>query len=174
MTENQNKILNRTNKIIEKEESTVIIKVLFVVFLIAFMAFVYSRASAKDVSLGKIEDTMINKTNIEEMEKCTDRKLKQFIGLDASSLKEFFYYKSKEALGVDEVLVVKVKNRESLTAVQSAVESRVESQIDLFDSYGPEQVKLLKDSVIIKKGSYIFYCTGKDRDKYEEVFKNAI
>lgn len=174
MTEKQNRILDRIDKIIEKEESTVVIKVLFVVFLISFMAFVYSRASAKDVSLDKMEAAMIDKTNIEEMQKCTDRQLKQFIGLDATSLKEFFYYKSKEALGVDEVLVVKVKNRSNLTAVQSAVESRVDSQIDLFDSYAPEQVKLLKDSVIIKKGSYIFYCTGKDRDKYEEVFKDAI
>lgn len=174
MTKNLNKIINSLKKIIEDEKSTLYIEVLFVVLLIAFMIFVYSKASARDVPLNDIENKLIDKTDICEMQKCNDRQLKQFIGIDVSSIDEYIYYKSKEALGVDELLIVKVKDREKLKSVQSAVEKRVDSQIDLFDNYGPKQVKLLKDSVIIKKGPYIFYCTGKHKDKYEEVFKNAI
>lgn len=171
---NLNKLINLLKKTIEDEKSTLYIEVLFVILLIAFMIFVYSKASAKDVPVETIENKLINKTDIHEMHKCNDRQLKQFIGIDTSSIDEYIYYKSKEALGVDELFIVKVKDREKLKSVQTAVEERVDSQIDLFDNYGPRQVKLLKDSVIIKKGSYIFYCTGKQKDKYEEVFKNAI
>lgn len=169
-----NKLINLLKKIIESEKSTRYIEVLFVMLLISFMAFVYAGASAKDVPLDDIEEELIKKTDIQEMEKCTARQLKQFMGIEQSMVDEYIYYKSKEALGVEELLIVKVKNRGKLTSVQTAVENRVSSQIDLFDSYGPKQVKLLKDSIVMKKGSYIFYCTNAYKDKYEEVFKDAI
>ena len=108
------------------------------------------------------------------MKACGDRDLLQFMGLDYRNYDSYIYYKSGEALGVDELLIVKAKDPQDLTAVQDAVDKRVDSQIRKFDSYGPEQVKELDNSIIRKKGRYLFYCTAKSPEKYEEVFKNAI
>lgn len=174
MTKKLNKPIAAMKKILESEKSTVYIEVLFVILLVSFMVFIYSKESAKDVPLREVEHALLEKTNIHEMHKCNDRQLKQFIGIDVSAVDEYIYYKSNEALGVEELLIVKVKDKDKLKAVQTSVEQRVDSQIDLFDNYGPKQVKLLKDSIILKKGSYIFYCTGHDKDRCEEVFKDAV
>lgn len=149
-------------------------KVIFVIVLAAFMLMIYNRTDAKDVPMSKIEANFIKHTDIEKMAKCDDRQMIQFMKLGTDQFDSYLYYKSKEALGVEEILVVKVKSKEDIPTISSAAEERVKSQINVYESYGPRQVKLLKGAVIKTKGRYLFYCTSADADKYEEVFKDSI
>ena len=142
-----------------------ILKCALLVVLFAFLAIVYSRENAKDVSMDKIEAQLIKKTNIEKLQKQKPRDLVQFIGLDANNY---------EAVSVDEVLVIKVKNKSDVKAVKDAVEKRITSQIEAFDNYGPEQVKELKNAIVTSRGKYVFYGVAKDPDKYEEVLLSVI
>jgi hypothetical protein len=151
-----------------------ILKCALLVVLFAFLAIVYSRENAKDVSMDKIEAQLIKKTNIEKLQKQKPRDLVQFIGLDANNYEAVLYYKSKEALSVDEVLVIKVRNKSDVKAVKDAVEKRITSQIEAFDNYGPEQVKELKNAIVTSRGKYVFYGVAKDPDKYEEVLLSVI
>jgi hypothetical protein len=149
-------------------------KIVLLAVLIIFLAIVYTNANAKNVSMSKIEDQLKSKTDITSMQRCNNRQLMQFMGLDYTNYNGYIYYKSKEALGVDEILIVKVKQRSDLTSVQESVESRIDSQISTFESYGPTQVSLLKNAIVYKKGKYLFYCVAKNPDKYEGVFRHAI
>ena len=128
-----------------------ILKCALLVVLFAFLAIVYSRENAKDVSMDKIEAQLIKKTNIEKLQKQKPRDLVQFIGL-----------------------VIKVKNKSDVKAVKDAVEKRITSQIEAFDNYGPEQVKELKNAIVTSRGKYVFYGVAKDPDKYEEVLLSVI
>ena len=121
-----------------------------------------------------IEHSLKTETDLGSMTRCSNRQLMQFIGLDYSNYQSYIYYKSKEALGVDELLIVKAHNRDDLTAVQDAVEQRIADQIQAFSGYGPDQVAELKNAVIYKRGNYLFYCTAKDPDQYEGVFRHVI
>ena len=94
--------------------------------------------------------------------------------MDANNYDSFLYYKSKEALSVDEVLIIKVRNKSDIKAVQDAIEKRINSQIEAFDNYGPEQVRELKNAIITSRGRYVFYGVAKDPDKYEEVLLSVI
>lgn len=157
------------------ERGALVMKIVLVAVLLLFLFFVYRGNSAKDVPVKDIESALVKQTNIEKiMEPCGDRDLLQFMGLDYRDYDSYVYYKTSEALGVDELLIVKVKNRSDLTGVEDAVDKRVSSQITKFDSYGPSQVRELNNAIIEKKGKYLFYCTAKSPEKYEEVFRNAI
>ncbi|WP_342718846.1 MBOAT family O-acyltransferase [Hornefia porci] len=79
----------------------------------------------------------------------------QFMGLDYSDYDSYIYYKSREALGVQEVLVVRVYRRDDLTAVEDAIDRRVADQTRTFEGYGPSQVAMLKNAIIYKRGNYI-------------------
>lgn len=154
--------------------SSLITKIVLILVLIVFLAAVYSRANAKNVPMSTIESDLRSKTDMGSMENCNNRQLMQFIGLDYSNYDSFIYYKSKEALGVEEVLVIKVKHRSDLSAVQDAVDKRISEQVSTFESYGPSQVAMLKNALVTKKGRYLFYCVGSDPEKYEGVFKHAV
>ena len=142
--------------------------------LLAFLAVVYNHENAKDVPMKQIEAQLIKKTEIDKLGKQKSRDLVQFIGLDANNYDSFLYYKSKEALSVDEVLIIKVRNKSDIKAVQDAIEKRINSQIEAFDNYGPEQVRELKNAIITSRGRYVFYGVAKDPDKYEEVLLSVI
>lgn len=149
-------------------------KSIFVIILIAFLAAVYAGNNAKDVPIADIEKALIAKTDIESMEKCSNRNLMQFFQLDYEQYESHIYYKSTKALSVTELLIVKAAAKDDLAAVKDAVDNRIESQIKTFQGYGPKQVALLKNAIVKTKGNYLFYCTGKNAEKYEEVFTDAI
>lgn len=166
--------MNRTFADKINQVPPIIVRVLLILALAGFLGGIYHSASAKDVSMSDIESALTEKTNINKMEKCNQRKLLQFMGLNSESYDSWMYYKSKESLGVDEILIIKVKSTDDLSGLQDAAESRVESQKKAFDGYGTNQMKLLGNAVIETKGKYFFYCVSKNPEKYEEVFRSVI
>lgn len=166
--------MNRTFADKINQVPPVIVRILLILALAGFLGGIYRSASAKDVPMADIESAMVEKTDINKMEKCNQRKLLQFMGLNAESYDSWMYYKSKESLGVDEILVIKVKDTGALSGLQDAAEKRVESQKKAFDGYGTNQMKLLGNAVIETKGKYFFYCVSENPIKYEEVFRNVI
>lgn len=149
-------------------------KCVLLLVLIGLLAFFYIRDDAKDVPMENIEKALKQETELSTLVPQSDRGLMQFIGLDAGSYEEVLYYKSGEALGVDEVLVIKAKSRDELSGAEDAVRQRIDDQIAVFDSYGPEQVKELNNAIVRKKGNYLIYITAPDPSTYEEVILNAI
>lgn len=149
-------------------------KVIFLVILIAFLAMVYADGSAKDVPMETIEDKLIETVHIDDMAKCGNRNLMQFLNLDYEQYESYIYYKGKEALSVEELLIIKAKNKDDLSSVKDAVEERIQSQIKTYEGYGPAQVSQLENAVVTTKGAYLFYCTGESAEKTEEVFEDVI
>ena len=162
------------NKLIAKGLIFDLIKLIFIGILVVFLASVYIMNDARNVPMDNIEDQLKKETDIEELKKCNSRELLEFMGLDFSDYKETLYYKSKVALDVTELCIIKAKNKKQLIAVQDAVEKRIESQINTYRDYGPKQVNQLKNAVITKRGKYLFYCVADDAEKYEEVFRHAV
>lgn len=149
-------------------------KAVFVAVLILFLAGVYGRAGAKDIPMEDIETQLTTACDMTHMAKCDNRNLMQFFGLDYEQYDSHIYYKGKEALSVDEVLIIKTHEKTALDGVKDAVEKRISTQTATFDGYGPAQVALLSNAVITTKGNYLFYCTGKNAEDLEEVFCDVI
>ncbi len=150
------------------------VKAAFIAVLIIFLAAVYDMNDARNVPMRDIENSLKAKTDIEELKKCNTRELLEFVGIDYSGYSEVLYYKSRVALDVTELCIVKAHSRKDLNVVQDAVEKRVDSQINTYRDYGPKQVNQLKNAVITKRGKYLFYCVADDAEKYEEVFRHAV
>ncbi|MBQ6582360.1 MAG: DUF4358 domain-containing protein [Mogibacterium sp.] len=149
-------------------------KLVLIGVLAAFLVLVYGRADAKDADIAEINAALQEQTEITSLQECSARDLLQFLGIDANNYDSFLYYKSGEALGVEEVLILKARNKDELPAARNAVQDRIDSQIRAYEGYGPEQVKMLGSAVVILRGSFLFYCTAPDTEPYEEVFRNAV
>ena len=150
-------------------------KAVFVLILIAFLIIVYIRQDADDVPMLEVETSILTETDIaSDMRKCSDLDLSHFMGISASDTVEYIYYKSTDALSVDELLIIKTGGHNELAPFRDAVDDRIDSQIRTFESYGPDQVAALKSALIVEKGPYILYYVGPEQDKVEEVFTHAI
>ncbi|MBQ0041486.1 MAG: DUF4358 domain-containing protein [Clostridiales bacterium] len=152
-----------------------LIKIAFIVILAAFLFVIFSAANAKDIDLKTVSDSLKKDTDITTvMKKMDDRDLMRFMGLNSNDYSQVVYYRNTTALAVDELLIVKTDDAEDINAVAEAVDTRIDSQLKVYESYGPEQCALLKNAVQTKKGDYYFYCTAKNADIYEEVLLDAI
>lgn len=165
---------NKNNSTIMNTVIPAAVKAAFIAVLIIFLAAVYDMNDARNVPMDEIENSLKAKTDIEDLKKCNTRELLEFIGIDYSGYSEVLYYKSRVALDVTELCIIKAYSRKSLNDVQDAVEKRVDSQINTYRDYGPKQVNQLKNAVITKRGNYLFYCVADDAEKYEEVFRHAV
>lgn len=152
-----------------------IIKAGFVLALIIFLVIVYKSGSAKDIDLAVISDRLENEMGIEkEMKKASDRDVMEFFGLDSGRFEQVVYYRNTRELAVEELLIVKAASKDALGQVSEAADRRTKTQIDVYKSYGPKQVKQLENCIKIEKGNYYFYCTSDNATDYEEVFRDAI
>ncbi|MBR3146759.1 MAG: DUF4358 domain-containing protein [Eubacterium sp.] len=165
---------DKSNRKILNTVISIVVKAAFIAVLIIFLAAVYDMNDARNVPMRDIENRLKSETDIEDLKKCNTRELLEFIGIDYSGYKEVLYYKSRVALDVTELCIIKAASRKDLNDVQDAVEKRVDSQINTYRDYGPKQVNQLKNAVITKRGNYLFYCVADDAEKYEEVFRHAV
>ena len=165
---------NDSRKIPYSNKRDVAVRAIFILLLVLFLFLVYRQVDANDVPLSTIKSELTAKTDLSMFEECDERALKQFIGIEPSAYKEYIYYKGTEALSVDELLILKVEDKSTLGGLMDQCEKRVASQINAFESYGPEQVSRLKNAVYFQKGNFLFYCVGKDTVPYEEVFKDVV
>lgn len=102
------------------KHSSIIIKIVLVAVLIAFLITVYAQNNAKDVPMSTIDKAFQKQTSVTTMKKCNSRELMEFMGIDSSQYEGFMYYKSKNALGVSEVLVLKAHKGTSLSGAEDA------------------------------------------------------
>ena len=149
-------------------------KILYTLILILFLASVYIHGNAKDIPLQDVNEMLMKEKTIVSMEASSDRELLEFMNIDPSSVSEYIYYQGTEALSVEELLIIKVKDKAQLASLKDSVDQRIEDQLKTFESYGPVQVAMLENAVISTKGNYIFYSVSKHAEKYKEVFFNAI
>ncbi|MBR3053893.1 MAG: DUF4358 domain-containing protein, partial [Firmicutes bacterium] len=90
-------------------------KAVFVLILIAFLIIVYIRQNADDVPMLEVETSILTDTDIaSDMRKCSDLDLSHFMGISASDTVEYIYYKSTDALSVDELLIIKTGGHNEL------------------------------------------------------------
>lgn len=130
--------------------------------------------SAKDVELDYIISNINNKTKLDTMEEGNSKSLKRFYGLNPSEFKEYKIYTPKYTMDVEEILLIKVEDKNQIDMVESAIDSRVNRQIETFGSYGPEQCALLEDYEIKIIDNYILYVTSKKSDEIVETFKESL
>ena len=149
-------------------------KAFFVIVLAVFLTFIYAGQNADDVPMEEIEQQLLENTELADMSKCGNRTLMQFYGLDYAQFDEYLYYKSSKALSVDELLIVKAKAASDLDGAKDAAESRIQSQLKTYEGYGPEQVAMLKNAIVIVRGNYLFCCVADAPERYKEVFTDAI
>ena len=149
-------------------------KLIFLLILVAFLGIAYRIQSSKDVPVESIEKSIAKELKSQKLNKCVDQDLVHFIEIDPSSTKGYIYYKSPEALSINELLIVKASDRNKLNNLRDSVDKRIQSQLKIFEGYGPKQVAALKNALIIQKGTYLLYYVGDDGQKIEEVFRNAV
>ena len=154
-------------KLKKRIKSIVAILCSYVVF--AGCSRVNDNLTAKD-----IQKSIVDTGLVKNMEETGTKGLKRYYGLNASDFDSVVLYTPESSMEVDEMLIVKVKDKSQIEGLEDAIDNRVNSQLQSFGSYGPEQCALLNDYELKTKGKYVFFAVSENAEDLKEAFKESI
>ncbi len=150
-----------------------ILKYGMLLVIIVYIA-VLLAAQGGDASAETVKGNVLSAADTEGMQEADAQDFKRYYGLNANDYEEVILFLPKDVMGVDELLIVRVKGGSQAEAVKEAAEKRLDTQTESFEGYGAEQTKLLKSAVLEERGSYVFMAVGKDADKAYAAFKKSL
>lgn len=123
------------------------------------------------VSLQQIKETLVvDETRVKEG---GSKELRRFIGINPNEILDYVYYVSISSMDVEELLVIEVKDSSQLEEVELMIEARVESQINRFSGYKPENCGVLDNYELKVRGNYLLFVVSSDVDTYCDAFLNV-
>ncbi len=127
-----------------------------------------------DLTAQDIQDYIVEKDLIEHMEETGTKGLKRYYGLNASDFESVVLYTPESSMAVDEMLIVKVKDKSQIEALEDTIDTRINSQLQNFGGYGPEQCALVNNYELKTEGRYVFFAISEKAEELKEAFKESI
>ena len=146
-------------------------KYILLVIIVGYLVILMLYASGSKRAFSEVSKALSSVLDSKELVQMDDQMLKRNYGLNSADYKGVLYYSSPSSISAAEVLVI---NDAQIENVTNAIAQRKAQRIEDFDSYLPEQVKLLEDSQESIRGRYIFFAVSSKASEYRSAFDKSL
>lgn len=150
------------------------IKTAMVIFLVVYLGSLYTSDSAKNVPVEQIAQVLEQEQNISSLNQEGRTDLKHYYQTDERDLDGYFFYKAASPMAVEEICIMKTKTHSQTDSLLANAQSHLASQKQVFEGYGTDQMALLNNAVVGKKGNYVYYMCGADAQSWCSAFLDLI
>lgn len=173
---NLNKNKNQGTSILSdfKLTGSLIIKSVMVIFLVVYLGCLYVSDYAADVSIDKISAALEQVSGVTDLSEPGVSGLRRFYQIDENDIDSYFFRKAASPMSVDEVLVVKANSSSEASAYLEAAQAHLESQKNIFEGYGTDQMALLGEASVEKRGAYVWYFCGENAQELRQALLSMI
>ena len=173
---NLNKNKNQGTSILSdfKLTGSLIIKSDMVNFLVVYLGRLYVSDYAADVSMDKISAALEQVSGVTDLSEPGVSGLRRFYQIDENDIDSYFFRKAASPMSVDEVLVVKANSSSEAGAYLEAAQAHLESQKNIFEGYGTDQMALLGEASVEKRGAYVWYFCGENAQELRQALLSMI
>lgn len=148
----------------------IFIKSGLVLFLAVYLTVLYTSDSAKNVPMEQITQTLEQNSDITSLNKETRSDLKHYYQTDDRTIDGYFFYKAASPMAVEEICIMKASDNAQANILLESANSHLSSQKQVFEGYGTDQMALLNNAVVGKKGNYVYYMCGADAQDWRTAF----
>ena len=132
-------------------------------------------APRSNVALTELEPLTAPLLKEGEAQAGDNRMLRRFYGLNPADYEGTVLYYPATNMGVEELLLVKLKDPAQGDGVREAIDARLASQKKSFDGYGVEQTELLNSHAVVEiRGSYVLFTVSENAQKIRQAFLDAL
>lgn len=157
-----------------KLTGSLIIKSVMVIFLVVYLGRLYVSDYAADVSMDKISAALEQVSGVTDLSEPGVSGLRRFYQIDENDIDSYFFRKAASPMSVDEVLVVKANSSSEAGAYLEAAQAHLESQKNIFEGYGTDQMALLGEASVEKRGAYVWYFCGENAQELRQALLSMI
>lgn len=157
-----------------KLTGSLILKSVMVIFLVVYLGRLYVSDYAADVSMDKISAALEQVSGVTDLSEPGVSGLRRFYQIDENDIDSYFFRKAVSPMSVDEVLVVKANSSSEASAYLEAAQAHLESQKNIFEGYGTDQMALLGEASVEKRGAYVWYFCGENAQELRQALLSMI
>lgn len=157
-----------------KLTGSLILKSVMVIFLVVYLGRLYVSDYAADVSMDKISAALEQVSGVTDLSEPGVSGLRRFYQIDENDIDSYFFRKAAFPMSVDEVLVVKANSSSEASAYLEAAQAHLESQKNIFEGYGTDQMALLGEASVEKRGAYVWYFCGENAQELRQALLSMI
>ena len=150
------------------------IKIGMVAFLAVYLFLIYTSDSAKDVPMEEITASIESEETVTALKKRGRTDLKRYYQLSEDSLEGYLFYKAVSPMSVEELLIIKAPDKHQANIACDNARSHLDSQKQVFQGYGTDQMASLNEAAVESKGNYVIYACGPNAQKWHEIFLSLI
>ena len=151
-----------------------ILKSVMVIFLVVYLGRLYVSDYAADISMDKISASLEQVSGVTDLSEPGVSGLRRFYQIDENDIDSYFFRKAASPMSVDEVLVVKANSSSEAGAYLEAAQAHLESQKNIFEGYGTDQMALLGEASVEKRGAYVWYFCGENAQELRQALLSMI
>ena len=150
--------------------------ILFSILALSLTACGGSNTSDKNPAVADISSAILSSITVGETVALTDNTLpKQYLDLDVSLVAEYAVTVASSGALADEIAVFKANNKDDVSKIKEALESRLTLVEEKFVDYIPTEMPKIENALILENGNYILLAIVEDtktvETKFNEFFK---
>ena len=142
--------------------------------LIVVIIISMSGGSNSTKTIDEVSPAVVAAFENDKSEKSPERVLKKNFGFNASDFDGVVLYSPISNMDAEELLIVKLADEEQADELIEAIETRVASQMNIYDGYAPEQYNLCQNAIIDQQGNYILYVVHENAVNIDSIFRAAL
>ena len=137
-----------------------VIKSAMVLFLVVYLARLYVSDYAADVSVDKISAALEQVENVTTLDEQGATGLRRSYQIEEDSTEGYYFRKAASAADAESFL--------------EAAQTHLENQKNVFEGYGTDQMALLGDAAVEKRGRYVWYFCGANAQELRQTLLSLI
>ena len=149
-------------------------KYLLILVLAGFIFLQLSTNRESTADFSGVQEAVLAAADTETMVESDNMMFKRLYGLDAGDYDAVMLFTPTTNMGAEELLLVKLRDLSQQETVVTAMETRIETQIGVFEGYGVEQTAMLEKAVLEVQGNYILLVVAADPSPVKQAFLGAL
>lgn len=98
--------------------------------------------------------------------------INDYIELEPEKIHQLSYYICGSGAYPDELLVLKLTDKNYIETAKESIQKRLDSQIETYRDYTPDEMYKLESAKIITKNNWIFFFATSDNDETEKIINS--
>ena len=157
-----------------KTDKHFFIKGAMVLFLVIYLGTLYNSDNARNVPVEQIAQVLEQDQNITSLNQEGRTDLKHYYQTDDRNIDGYFFYKAASPMAVEEICIMKATDNTQANTLLENANAHLSGQKQVFEGYGTDQMALLNNAVVGKKGNYVYYMCGADAQNWRTAFLSMI
>lgn len=128
-----------------------------------------------DIAPSEVLKAVLEEVTIDScVEKGKDNIGDYYSSLDTAAVEDAAVASSGNAANPDEVAIIKCKSESDAAAAKEVLQSKLDNQKSLYETYSPGEMYKLEDAEIFTKGNYAVYIALSDNGKAKKIVEDKL